>query len=466
MAALVLLCIAQFVVVLDVTIVAVALPTVQRELQFSAPDLQWVVTAYTLCFAALLTVAGRAADLWGRRRLFVAGLAVFCAGSAGCALAESAAVLVAMRAAQGCGAAALSASALALLMATFPSGGERERAVAAWTAAAAGGGASGWVLGGFMTQELGWESVFLVNLPIGLLALAVTPSVLRETRDSSASSRLDLVGAVTLAAGLAALVFSLTRAERSGWSSPDTVAGLAAAAALLLAFWRHERSTRAPLLPLADLRRPGFATACTAGLFLTATTTPAMFLAVLLQQHVLGYSPTEAGLGSAPFNVAVIAGSAAGPAVSRSVGPRRTMVGGLLAVGAGSFVLAAAAGGSGYPDLLVAFTLMGAGLGCASVASTALGTAALPAPRQGLAAGALGTAAQVGTVLGLAAFIPLAAAHGRAVGELASGYAWGHAGVALTALAAALLLGLTTGTPGYTRRRLAAGNGRKDSREA
>jgi EmrB/QacA subfamily drug resistance transporter len=462
---LVLLCSAQFVVVLDVTIVAVALPTLQRELGFAAPDLQWVVTSYTLCFAALLTVAGRAADLWGRRRLFGAGLGLFAAASLGCALSERAELLVAMRAVQGCGAAALSAAALALLTATFPSGGGRERAVACWTAAAAGGGASGWVLGGAITERLGWESIFLVNVPVGLLALAAAPALLRESRDEAASRRLDLLGALTLAAGLAALVFGFTRAQRSGWSSPDALVPLGAAAALLVAFWRHESSAEAPLLPLADLRRPGLASACAAALFLTATTTPAMFLAVLLQQHVLGYSPAQAGLGSAPFNVAVIAGSAAGPALARLAGPRGAMAGGLAGVGAGACVLAATGAGSGYAQLLVAFALMGASLGCASVASTALGTAALATDRQGLAAGLLGTAAQVGTVLGLAAFIPLAAARSATTGDLAEGYAWAQAGVALAALAAVALLCLASRPWGYTQRGFAAGNGRKDSRE-
>jgi EmrB/QacA subfamily drug resistance transporter len=462
---LVLLCSAQFVVVLDVTIVAVTLPTLQRELGFAAPDLQWVITSYTLCFAALLTVAGRAADLWGRRRLFAAGLALFGAASMGCALAERAELLVLMRALQGCGAAALSAAALALLTAAFPTGGERERAVAAWTAAAAGGGASGWVLGGVMTERLGWESVFLVNVPIALVALAAAPVVLRESRDRVASRRLDLLGALLLAAGLAALVLGLTRAER-GWASAATLGPLGAAAVLLLAFWRHERSTRSPLLPPADLRRPGFTRACAAGLLLTATTTPAMFLAVLLQQNVLGYSPAQAGLGSAPFNVAVIAGSAAGPALARLAGARRAMAGGLGGVALGACVLAAAGGGSGYAQLVAAFALMGASLGCASVASTALGTQALAADRQGLAAGLLGTAAQVGTVLGLAAFIPFAAAQAGETGDLATGYAWGQGGVALAAIAGAALLGLASRPWGYTRQGFAAGNGRKDSREA
>jgi MFS family permease len=401
-----------------------------------------VITAYTLCFAALLTVAGRAGDLWGRRRLFAAGVAVFGAGSLGCALAEGAALLIGMRALQGCGAAALSAGALAVLTATFPHGAERERAVAAWTAAAAGGGASGWVLGGVITQALGWEWIFLVNVPIAVLMQVATPLILAESSDRTAARDLDVLGAATLATGLAALVLGLTRAERDGWTSASTVLALAAAATLLVAFWARERSAPAPLLPLPDLRRPGFTAAWTTAMALTATTTAAMFLALLLQQHVLGYTPSEAGLGSAPFNVAVIAGSATGPAVARLAGPRGAMAGGLVAVAVGAAALAAATEGTGYPQLLAAFVLMGTGLGWASVASTAAGTAALGAERRGLAAGLLGTAAQVGTVLGLATFIPLAAAWADAAGSLASGYAWAQAGVAVTAVGAGALLAM------------------------
>jgi EmrB/QacA subfamily drug resistance transporter len=426
--------------VLDVTIVAVALPTLQRELDFSTSGLQWVVTAYTLCFAALLTVAGRAADLYGRRLVFVAGLSVFCAGSLGCGLAATADLLVAMRVVQGTGAAALSAAALALLTARFSRPGQREPAVAAWTAAAAGGGASGWVLGGLLTAGLGWQWVFLVNVPVCLVALAATARLVPESRDPTASRRLDVPGAAALALALAALVLGLTGVERDGMGSPSTLAALAAAVALLVLFGVRERTARAPLLPLAELRRGDFTAACAAAVFLTATTTPAVFLAVLLQQHVLGYSPAEAGLGSAPVNLAVIASSALGARLTRAVGATRVMAGGLLVVAGGALVLAAAGERSDYPQLLVAFTLIGAGLGSASVASTALGTAALTSARQGLASGVLGTAAQVGTVLGLAVFIPLAAGRAESAGGLASGYSFGQGAIAATAVATALAL--------------------------
>jgi EmrB/QacA subfamily drug resistance transporter len=453
MAVIALLCLAQFVVVLDVTIVAVALPAIQDDLGFSAAGLQWVITSYTICFAALLTAFGRAADLWGRRRFFALGLGLFSVASLGCGLAGDAVVLVAMRALQGAGAAALSASALALLTAAFPEGGARERAVAAWTAAAAGGGASGWVLGGALTQGLGWEWVFFVNVPIGAAGLLLAPWVLRESRDAAAARRLDLAGAATLALGLGTLVLGLTSIERHGLTGAAALGPLAAAVILLVLFWLRERSARDPLLSLADLGRPGFTPAFTAAAFLTATTTPAMFLAMLLQQRVLDFSPAAAGLGSAPLNLAVIAGSAAGPAIVRRVGPRRCMSAGLAAVAVAALVLAAVDAGSAYPQLGAAFVVMGFGLGSASVASTALGTAALAPERQGLAAGLLGTAAQLGTVLGLATLVPLAAARAEATGDLAGGYSWGELGAAVAALVAAAGLLLAARARGYTRER-------------
>lgn len=440
-ATLALLCVAQFVVVLDVTIVAVALPTIQRALDFADASLQWVIVAYTICFAALLTVAGRAADLGGRRRVFAVGLTLFGAASLACGLAPSAAALVSARAAQGIGAAALSAAALALLTATFSAGRRREHAVAAWTAAAAGGGASGWVLGGLLTEALDWRWVFFANVPLALAALAAVPRVLPPEVSSRRGARapratLDLPGAATLAAGLAALVLGLASIESHGAVSPLVVGALGGAVVLLTAFVANERRVRDPLVPTATLRRQGFAAALAGAIVLTATTTPAMFLAMLLQQRVLAYSPAEAGLGSAPFNVAVIAGSAAGPAVGRLVGPARAMAGGLLAIASGAGVLAAGGAGTAYVHVLGAFALMGAGLGCASVASTGLGTAALAVRDQGLASGLLGTAAQVGTVLGLAIVVPLAAAAGRAEG-LADGYSVGQLTVLLAAGGAA-----------------------------
>jgi MFS family permease len=394
-AALALLCTAQFVVVLDVTIVAVALPAIRRSLGFAPEGLQWVVTAYALTFGGLLVAAGRAADLFGRRRLFRAGLVVFGSASLACGLAPSGAALVAARAVQGIGAAIEAPAAFALMAATFPEPEARRRAVAWWTAAAAGGGASGWLIGGVLVEALGWPAVFLVNLPLCAAGVVIAPYLLAESRGDGARERLDVAGAVAVTAGLALLLHGLTRVDTAG-----AAASLAGGVLALAAFARIERRAEAPILPAWTLRRPGFTAANGVAVALCATTTPAMFLAVLYQQDVLQRSPLETGLWCAPLNLAVIAGSLVRPRWP----PRAVMAGGLGTVAAGALALTTLSPAA----LPAAFVLMGTGLGCASVASTASGTAALPDGAQGIASGVLSAAAQIGSAIGLALLVTLA----------------------------------------------------------
>jgi MFS family permease len=471
---LALLCCAQFLVVLDATIVAITLPEVRDSLGFSRPDLQWVVTAYTLAFGGLLIPAGRAADLLGRRRMFQAGLGVFAAASLGCGLAPSAAALVGLRVVQGLGAATLAPAALALLTDAFSGPPARRRAVAWWTAAAAGGGASGWVLGGLLVSALGWRSVFLVNVPVCLAGVLLAPRVLRgrgtsaskraaagESRKPASkgadpgrvarygwSGRLDLPGAVLVTVGVTLLVYGLTRVESAGFGDLWAATSLVAAAGALVAFALVERRAAHPILPPSALRRPAFAAAGVAALALTAVTTPPMFVAVLYQQEVLERSALVAGLWCAPFNLAVIAGSLLGPRAGARWTPGAVMAGGLGAVAAGALVLT----GLSAASLLPGFVLMGAGLGCAAVASTASGTAALPPASQGVASGVLNAAAQVGTAVGLALLISLAAARTAALGPgtdaLVAGYRWACAGAAALALAAVAAIALTRRSSG------------------
>lgn len=419
-ATLALLCSAQFLLVLDVTIVAVTLPTVRRELGFSPTGLQWVVSAYTLAFGGLLVAAGRAGDLFGRRRLFALGLALFGAASLVCGLATSPAALVSARAAQGVGAALAAPAALALVTAAFPEAEERRRAVAWWTATAAGGGASGWVLGGVLTETLGWRAVFLVNVPLCIAAVALIPRFVAESRGPRTA--LDLAGAVTVTAGLSLVVLGLTLVESRGFDDPLALGAAGAGVAALAAFVLVERRAPHPILPAWALRRPGFLPATVTAAALTASTTSAMFLALLYQQDDMGRSALEAGLWSAPLNVAVIAGSFLGARVR----PRRTMPVGLVVVSAGALVLVtlSAAG------FAIAFALMGAGLGAASVASTASGTQALPEEEQGIASGVLNAAAQIGSALGLAVIVTLASPLGYRAGFVAAGAL--ALGVALT----------------------------------
>lgn len=448
--ALILLCVAQFVVVLDVTIVAIALPDIQGDLGFSGSDLQWVISAYTLVFGGFLLLAGRMADLWGRRRLFMVGLAVFSAASLACGLAGSPATLLFSRVAQGLGAAIVAPSALSSLTAAFPEGDGRGRALGVWTAAAAGGGATGWILGGVLTGTLGWEWVFLVNVPVGVLGLVLAPMVVEETRDPDAPGALDMAGAVSVTAGLTAMIYGLTRAQEEGLGSYGAWAFLLFSALLLLGFAAVEKRVADPLLPPGIFRDRDFLGANLAALAVTAATSPAALLCVLYVQQVLDRPPAEAGLLFPPLNLAVIAGSLLGPRVVGKVGGGATMACGFLAIAAGVLcLLGLSARGEYLLYLMPGFVLMGAGLGCASVASTAVGTSA-GGGSQGLASGVLNSAAQIGTVLGLAGLFPFSAARtGTLAGELpqevalVAGFRWaffGAVGIAFTGALISLLL--------------------------
>jgi MFS family permease len=408
-----LLCTAQFMVVLDATIVAVALPSIRAALDLGPAALEWVVSAYTLTFGGLLVPAGRIGDAFGRRRVLRAGFALFTLASLACGIAPDAAVLLGARAVQGAGAALVAPAALALLNDVVGDGPARGRALAAWTAAAAGGGASGWVLGGVLASGPGWRWVFLANLPIGIAVTALAGRLLPERRAPERGG-LGLANGAALTLALGLLGLGLTRAQQAGPAAawPPLLAALAAGAL----FVRLERRASRPLLPVRLVRSARFARAGGAALVLTATTTPAMFLAILYQHEVLGRGPLATGLGCLPFNLAVIAGSMAGPRVLGRLGERRAMAGGLAAIALGAAALGAVAAARSGGGLLLAFVLMGAGLGCASVASTAAGTASPAAGDEGVTSGVLTAAAQVGTALGLAVLVTLAAARAASAG--------------------------------------------------
>ena len=452
--ALGLLCVAQFVMVLDATIVAVALPDIQRDLGFSQAGLQWVISAYTLVFGGFLLLAGRAADLWGRRRMFMVGLVVFTGASLACGLAASPSALVLGRIAQGLGAAIVAPSALSSLTALFPEGDGRGRALGVWTAAAAGGGATGWLLGGLLAGSLGWEWVFFINLPVGLAGVALAPVLVSESRDQGAPPRLDLAGAVSVTAGLTLLVYGITRVEEAGLTAPITLVSLASSVVLLALFVVVEGRVRHPLVPLGVFRSRVLLGANLVALVLTASTTPPMLLCTLYVQQVLGFPPAQAGLVFPPLNLAVIGGSLLGPRLAARLGPRTTMVCGLSAIAAGSATLLGVSSRTdGYLlHLIPAFVLMGAGLGCASVASTASGTAAADGGLQGLASGLLNSAAQIGTVLGLAILVPLSAARTQTLAEtipadaaLVGGFKLAFLGAAVIAACGIAIATLLTG---------------------
>jgi MFS family permease len=434
--AVALLCAAQFVVVLDVSIVAVALPDIGRDLGLSGPALTWVISAYSLAFGGFLMLMGRAADMLGRRRVLIAGFAVFGGASLVCGLAGSPAALIGARVVQGLGAAAVSPAALALLTDGTPEGRARSRALGAWTAAAAGGGALGWVLGGALADGPGWPWVFLVNVVPCAAAIVLGLRLLPADRGRRDGRRLDVAGAVLATAGLALLVLGLTRAEQADPGDPSAWGSLAASAALLAAFARVERGAADPLLPPGTLRHPRLAAGLLASLAVTTASTGPLFLCVLFLQDDLALPATETGLLFAPFNLAVIAGSAAGARMLEARGARRPGAAGLVAIGAGGALLLPLPA-AGAPLALPAFLVMGAGVGCAAVAATAAGTEAVERERRGLAAGLLNTAAQIGNALGLSAFVVLAAVSAPARPD--AGLRLGCVAAAGVAAAAALM---------------------------
>jgi EmrB/QacA subfamily drug resistance transporter len=431
-----LVCVAQFVVVLDVTIVTTALPAIRQALGFSDAELQWVFTAYALVFGGLLIFGGRVADLAGRRRTFLIGLGLFAVASAGCALAWSPAALVGGRVLQGAGAALLSPAALAVLTTLSEPGESRRRAVGWWTAVAAGGGASGWVFGGLITEYVGWRWVFAVNVPIAAVALVVALRVLPADRPPARTSRLDLGGALTATAGLALLVYGLTSAGARGLDQIASWLLLLLAAIAFVIFVRHEGRTANPLLPLGLLRSRSVAGANLTAVAITASTTPAMYLAVLYVQQVLGLSAARGSLLFPGVNLGVIAGSLLGPRLLGRLGARRTLLAGFGGIAVGTTLLLLMPG-DGLPvvQLVGAFAVMGLGLGAASVASTQTGTDAADPAYRGVASGLLNSAAQVGTAVGVALLLPLAAAIGL---DTMTGYRIGWIGAGVIALAGAL----------------------------
>ncbi len=413
---------------LDGTAVLVALPALGRDLGLHDAGLQWVVTAYVLVFGGCLLAAGRLADAFGRRRVLTAGMALFTAASAACGAAPTAAVLVPARALQGLGAALTAPAALAMIVDAFPAGRPRERAVAAWTGVAAAGGAAGLVLGGVITAALGWRWVFLVNVPVGLATLALAPRVLAgvgEARRRRGAADLDLPGAAAATAGLGLLVLALAQAQQAGPVAPGTLAALGGAALALAGFAWRERAAARPLVPPALLRERRLVVALAVSAALTATTSGGAVLATLQLQDVLGLGPAGAAAALLPFSLAVVAGS------SVRLSARTAVAGGLGLVGVASAVAAA---GLSQATIAAWGALAGLGLGAASVAATTLGASAVPEPDRGAAAALLNAAAQVGTALGVAALVLVAAAGQRLGFTAAAAIAALAAGVAGRAL--------------------------------
>ena len=429
--ALALIVTAQFMVVLDVAIVNVALPSIKSDLGFSSTGLQWVITAYAIFFGGMLLLGGRLSDLLGRRRMFVAGLALFSAMSLLCGLAWSSGSLVAFRALQGLGGALLAPAALSLLMTTFAEGRERNRALGIYGAASGSGAAAGVLLGGVLTSYFGWSWIFFINVPVGAAAIALTPFLLRDSRADLPHRHFDLAGAASVTSGLMLLVYALTRATSDGWSSPVTVGLLAASAALLASFIWIESRSRSPLLPLRILRLRALAAANATMAIVGAVTFAEFFTLTLYVQDVLHYSAVQSGVAFVAFALSVVVTSNLAQLVVGRVGVRTTLMTGLtLAAISLGLLTRLPVDGHYFWDLFPAFVLGGAGLGFSFVPVTIASLAGVERADAGVASGLVNTSRQIGGAIGLAAISTIAA-------SATADYAGAH-GVAVTSAAAAV----------------------------
>jgi EmrB/QacA subfamily drug resistance transporter len=401
--ALALLCGAFFMVILDATIVLVALPSIQADLGFSEQGLQWVLSAYALTFGGLLLLGGRAADMLGRRRLFMTGVLLFTAASLMCGLAWSPAALLAARVVQGAGAAIMTPTALSIISTTFPEGSERNKALGIWGGLGGIGATAAWLIGGPLVDGPGWEWIFFINIPLGLAALALSPRLLRESRASLTRRSYDPAGALTITGALVLLVYALVEAPDVGWGDPQTILLLVGSAVLLAAFALVESRHSAPLLPLRLLRSRTLVGA-NAVMFLVAAVAVGMpFVLTLYAQQVLGYSAVTFGVGSVVLAVAVAVGAIVGQAAVLKLGFRAVAATGLALMGAGSLLLTqVSVSGSYFGDIFFGLLVCGPGIGLAFVTATVAALAGVAEHESGLASGLSNTALQIGGALGVA----------------------------------------------------------------
>jgi EmrB/QacA subfamily drug resistance transporter len=403
---LALLCSAYFMVILDVSIVNVALPSIQADLHFSPGDLQWVLSAYALTFGGFLLLGGRTADILGRRRVFMAGVALFTVASLLCGLSTSEGMLIAARAVQGLGAAILSPSALSIITTTFDEGAERNKALGIWGAMGGSGAAVGVLMGGILTKALGWEWIFFVNVPIGVAALALTRSVVRESRVESTERRFDVAGAVLITSALSLLVYALTQANRVGWTSARTIAILVVSAVLHVAFLAVEHRSRAPLVPLGIFARLRTLTGANVVSFLVGGLTFAMFFMLsLYMQQVLGLSALQTGAGYLAVALTAIVSAGVAQALVTRASVKPVLIVGVVLMGLGNiWFTQVSADGSYFVDLLPGFFAIGVGLGFSFVPLSIAALAGVAPREAGLASGLFNTSQQIGGALGVAVF--------------------------------------------------------------
>jgi EmrB/QacA subfamily drug resistance transporter len=435
-------------VILDATIVNVALPSIERGLHFSATDLQWVINSYTLMFGGFLLLGGRAADFFGRRRLFLAGVAVFSIASLINGLATSSEMLIIGRGLQGLGGAMVSPAALSIITTTFAEGPDRNKALGVWSAIAAGGAAVGLLLGGILTDLLSWEWCFFVNVPVGALAilaaLRYVPNTLAEHKPQS----IDIAGAVAVTSGLVVLVYAIVKAQAWGFGSGRTL-GLAAVAAVLLGtfVWIESRS-KAPLVRLGIFRKRSLTGANVVMTLVAAGMTSMFFFATLYVQQILGFSPLKAGLAFLPVTAGIVMGAGIAQTGIKRIGARAQAAIGISVAAVGMFMLTGMpVDGSYLNDVLPGLIPIAFGMGMTFVPITLMATTGVHGDDQGLASGLLNTSQQVGGALGLAVLSTVAFNHAAAHGgtradALVSGYttAFTVGGILLAAGAALILL--------------------------
>src|SRR5438093_860695 len=421
--ALALIVAAQFMVVLDVAIVNVALPSIKTDLNFSQESLQWVITAYSILFGGVLLLGGRLSDLLGRRRLFMVGLARFTVSSLLDGLAWSEGSLIAFRALQGLGAALLSPAALSILTTTFEEGRERNIALGIWGAASGSGGAAGVLLGGVLTSAFGWSWIFFVNIPVGALLLVVAPLLVHESRAQVNHRHFDITGAVSITGGLMLLVYALTHASQHGWATTETIGLLAAAAALVVGFLVIELRSPAPLLPMRIFRLRTLTASNITALLLGASIFSQFFLLTLYMQQVLHYSALKTGVAYIALTLSIIGFSAVSQALVSRVGIRFVLPVGMALSAAGLVLYAQLpVHGTYFSNLFPAFILSGIGLAFAFVPISIGGLTGVRSDDAGVASGLLNTNQQIGGAIGVAIATTIATTY-------TSHYLQGHPGV-------------------------------------
>ncbi len=441
-----LVCAGQFLVVLDVSVVNVALPAMRGGLGLSELGLQWVVNAYVITFAGFMLLGGRAADIFGRKRIFVVGLVLFTIASLAGGLAQEAWQLVAARTVQGVGAAVLSPASLTILTTSFPVGHARTRAIATWTAVGAGGGAVGGLVGGVLTEYLSWRWVLLINVPVGALVLAGAALWLTESRRGE-GRRLDIPGALLVTGGLALVAYGIVQTESKGWTAPAALLPMAAGLVVVAAFVAVEARTKAPLMPLKLFRIRSVSSANAAMVLAGAAMFSMWYFLSLYMQNVLGYTPLQAGLSFIPHSLSIVLGSKIAPRLMHRVGAKNLAITGALISAAGMvWQSRMSADGTYLTDLLGPGILMALGAGLMATPVASLGTSGAEPSDQGLVSGLINTSRQMGGALGLSILSTVAASRidsGGGKSAMASGYGLAFGVGSLVLLGSVLMMVLT-----------------------